>query len=157
MDRTDTTSRTSFTLPYPDAATFDFIAQHQIRVTIPASSTWCTESHWHSPEQENCLLLHTEQGAIHFGWHREPRTGADIIGPGNFDFRPGCWTYWSRCRSSPRKAPEKTVVIFLVRDASLYRNTCSAILDADRFPYLSATPFWLRGVFVALRVLLVAR
>lgn len=156
MNRTDTIPRTSFTLPYPNAATFDFIAQHQIRVTVPANSTWRTETHWHSPEQENCLLLHTEQCEIHFGWYKEPRTGADIFGPGNFDFRPGCWTYWSRI-SDPGEAPQKIVVIFVVRDASLYRNTCSAILDAERFPYLSTTPLWLRGVFVALGVLPTAR
>ena len=66
MDRTDTISQNSFPLPCPDAATFDFIAQHQIRVTVPASSAWYTETHWHSPEQENCLLLRAEQGEIHF-------------------------------------------------------------------------------------------
>lgn len=32
----------------------------------------------------------------------------------------------------------------------LYRNICSAILDADRFPNLTSTPLWLRALFAAL-------
>ena len=156
MDRTNTKSQASFTLPDPDVATFEFVAQHQIRVTVPASSTWITANHWHSPEQENCLLLHPEQGEIHVSTWRGPRVGADITGPGDFRFRPESWTYW-KCRSSPRDPHEENTVLFVVRDASLYRNTCSATLDAERFPYLNTTPFWLRGVFATLSMFPAAR
>lgn len=155
MDRTKTTAHASFTLPTPASATFDFIAPNQIRITIPANSTWKTKSHWHNPDQENCLLLHTEKGELHFGYHKEPRTGADVLGPGNFKFKPGYWTSWSRTPSSKKR--EKVVVLLVVRDEGLYRNVCSAILDAEKFPHLRTTPLWLRGVFAALKLLPTAR
>lgn len=154
-DRTNTTAHTSFTLPTPASATFDFIAPNQTRITIPANSTWRTKSHWHNPDQENCLLLHTEKGELHFGYHKEPRTGADVLGPGNFKFKPGYWTSWSRTPNSKKR--EEIIVLFVVRDEGLYRNVCSAILDAEKFPHLRTTPLWLCGVFAALKLLPTAR
>ena len=147
VDRTNTTKYTTFRLPCPAPATFDFIGPNQMRITVPANSIWSTKSHWHSKDKENCLLLHTEKGEVHFGYHREPRTGADVIGPGSFTFKPGYWTSWSRKAS--KKSREDLIVLFVVRDESLYRNTCSAVLDAEKFPYLRTTPLWLRAVFVA--------
>lgn len=111
-----------------------------------------TKSHWHSPGQKICLLLHTEKGELHFGYHKEPRIGADVLGPGNFKFKPGYWTSWAR---KPKK--EEIVVLSVVQDEGLYRNICSAILDAEKCPYLRTTPLWLRGVFAALNLLPTAR
>jgi hypothetical protein len=37
------------------------------------------------------------------------------------------------------------------QQTTLYRNTCSAVLDADRFPYLSLTHFWIRLFYSLLR------
>jgi hypothetical protein len=55
------------------------------------------------------------------------------------------------------KKREEIVVLFVVQDVGLYRNVCSAILDAEKFPYLRTTPLWLRGVFAAVKLLPTAR
>jgi hypothetical protein len=34
--------------------------------------------------------------------------------------------------------------VLMNADETLYRNTCSAILDAQFYPHLSTTPYWLR-------------
>jgi len=52
---------------------------------------------------------------------------------------------------------EEIVVLFVIQDESLYRNVCSAILDAEKFPYQRTTPLWLRGVFAALKLLPTAK
>ena len=146
MHRTNTTAFTVFP-PYEDhAPTFDFSTRNNIRITIPQGSKWRTPSHWHSEGEENCLLLHVEAGEMQVSYHKEPRTGGAVIGAGDYKFKPGYWTSWSR----KQIRDEEAVVRLVVRDEALQRNICSARFDAERFPQLDTTPFWLRGVFAAL-------
>ncbi len=76
-----------------------------------------------------------------------------MLGAGNYKFKPGYWTGWSRKQGSPKE----TVVRLVVESEGLERIICSAVLDAEMFPYLATTPFWLRGIFAALRLLPRAR
>ncbi|KAL2040111.1 hypothetical protein N7G274_007014 [Stereocaulon virgatum] len=71
-------------------------------------------------------------------------------GPGPKKFKPGYWTYWSPWSKS--KIKTETVFIFVVQDEGLYRNVCSATLDAEKFPYLRTTALWLRCIFAALEL-----
>ena len=157
MDRTNTTGYDSFTMPPPDPVGFEFIAPHQIRITIPRGSTWSTDSHWHSPDKENCLLLRQDKGRVIFAYHDERGGGPIMMGSGPFYFQAGKWTYWERKRSSKDKTKEDIVVTLVVRDDSLYRNLCSATLDAQKFPCFETTPIWLRGFFILLKLFPPAR
>ena len=153
MHRTNTSAFTLFPSLGPDSATFDFSTPNNIRITIPRSSTWRAKSHWHSPGEENCLLLHVEAGEMQVGYHKEPRTGGAVIGAGDYKFKPGYWTTWSRKQTRN----EELIIRLVVRDEGLQRNICSALLDAEKFPHLNTTPYWLRGIFAALRPLSAAR
>lgn len=84
-------------------------------------------------------------------YHKEPRTGGVLIGQGDYEFQPGYWTEWTRSKRN-----EKTIMILTVRNERLQRNVCSAILDA-KFPHLTTTPLWLRGLFAAMRMRPAAR
>ncbi|KAF2427783.1 hypothetical protein EJ08DRAFT_651205 [Tothia fuscella] len=45
---------------------------------------------------------------------------------------------------------QKLIVLLETEDEILYRNAIRAILDADRFPFLSTTPFWVRMLYSSL-------
>ncbi len=89
-----------------------------------------TKSHWHCPELENCPFLHIVKVELKFGYHKEPRTGGYVLEPGNFKFKPGYWTSWSRTPGS--KERKNTGVLFIVQDEGLCRNRRREIL---RFTY----------------------
>ncbi len=153
MQRTNTTQTTLFNLPAPASATIDFATLNNVRISIPKDSLWQVSSHWHSPEKENCRRLHLETGQFQVGYHKEPRTGGSVLGAGDFTFRPGYWTTWSKRQDLAKE----TVIILTIESEGLERNVCSAILDADIFPDLATTPIWLRFLFRALRILPSAR
>lgn len=153
MQRTNTTTSTAFVLPPPSSAVFDFSTPNHIRITIPKDSVWGVSSHWHSPEKENCRLLHTESGEFQVSYHRQPRTGGLLLGAGDYEFKPEYWSAWSRKQNSSTD----TIVTLVVENEAIERNVCSAMLDAEIFPYLASTPFWLRGISTALKLLPIAR
>ncbi|KAK2760198.1 hypothetical protein FQN54_002265 [Arachnomyces sp. PD_36] len=155
MERTDTTTLTSFTLPAPASAIFDFSTPNNISITIPEKSTWLAHDHWHSPDQENCQRLIAKTGKLLVGYHKEPRNSGSMLGS-DYKFKPGQWTSWSPNRHQ-RGGPGETIVTLIVNDEGLERNVCSAVLDAEIFPYLRTTPYWLRGAFYLLRPLPSAR
>lgn len=72
------------------------------------------KDHWHSVDQEYSQILHTE----------------NTFWPGNFKFKPEYWTLWLRKLSERKQA--KITHPFVVRDEDLYRNVCSAVLDAEK-------------------------
>lgn len=147
MHRTNTTTFTEFALPLPMSAIFDFSTPNNIRITIPKDSTFRVPSHWHSPDSENCLLLRAEAGSMQVYYHKEPRSGGMTTGPGDYKFRHGYWTGWTSS-----KRDEEAIMILTVQNEGLQRNICSAILDAEKFPHLTTTPMWLRGLFTLLRI-----
>ena len=62
-------------------------------------------------------------------YHTEPRTGGAVIGAGDYKFKPGYWTSWSRKQT---RNEELTFRLF-VRDEGFQRNICSAVLGAEKF------------------------
>ncbi|KAL9602646.1 MAG: hypothetical protein Q9179_002477 [Wetmoreana sp. 5 TL-2023] len=182
MHRTNTTTQTSFPLPGSNSVTFDFSTLDQILITIPRTSNWNVPPHWHSdpltnlapsPESDpsekvhspsdtdpghnassssthTCHHLLAKSGTLQVSWWREPRTGASTFGTKDYYFQPPkYWTTWSR--DSLVKQPTDLSVTLFVRE-DLYRNICSATLDAGRFPELDTTPLWLKAVFRVLRL-----
>ena len=49
-------------------------------------------------------------------------------------------------------AKDPLTVLLATNDGNLLRNTCSAILDANKLPYLASTPFWLKTLFWVLSI-----
>jgi hypothetical protein len=48
---------------------------------------------------------------------------------------------------SSNSSDQDLIVLLESEDEVLYRNAISAVLDANRFPFLSTTPFWIRTLF----------
>ncbi|KAH0535920.1 hypothetical protein FGG08_007179 [Glutinoglossum americanum] len=156
MSRTITTRQKIFHLPTPDTATFDFShGDDGIRITVPAGSTWSVKYHWHI-NHLGCRSVECLEGALKVFFTSTPFGSGGKLGHARwkFSFRPGQRVAWG-----PSRTEEKldTLIVSLVADEILYRNTCSAILDADRFPLLASTPLWLRAVFAVLTFLPAAR
>lgn len=115
MQRTNTTQTTLFHLPAPNGlngsgkvyATYDFRTPNRIRINIPHDSAFAVAHHWHADGAENCKLLHTEQGQFQVSYHKEPRTGGTVLGVGDFVFKPGFWTYWTRRKDNQHRRPPK--------------------------------------------------
>jgi len=146
MNRTNTTAQTMFTITDPALATFNFSDRDNIQITVPAESTWRARYHWHSQglgcEQIICTDGHLKVYYVSvFG-----SGGSGMPRGGSMRFKPGQRIQWLR----DDIFKPKDLAVTLVADETLYRNTCSAILDADRFPHLATTPPWLRLLFTML-------
>ncbi len=148
MHRTDTRTRTSFYLPSPATATFDFSTPDHIRITVPRSSTWHTDAHWHTAGHNECETLEAERGTLQVGDWKEPRTGSTSYGCKTYNFKPDYWTTWGADELNLGR--EELIVVLVVANEGLYRNMASAVLDADLFPSLNSTPYWLRAIFTLL-------
>lgn len=159
MNRTNTTSLTTFTLPFPEAASFDFDVSpkstnlNAIHITIPPLSTWRMRLHRHPSETQvshptpACQSVTSISGPLRIvmgpglgGWNKTGRAGLSKT------FEPGLWVAWYR----PRHDAQTPLTVLLVADHILWRNICSATLDKAIFPKLSSTPFWLRSLFALL-------
>ena len=149
MRRTLTKNQHIFTLPSPTAVTFDFSTPDHIAITVPGSSNWRTEAHWHTSSQSQCTRLEVQKGRTQITDWREPRTGATYIGNPTYYFKPDYWVTWA----SEQDSADDLSVVLVVSDESLYRNVVSAILDADLFPSLHSTPYWIRAVFGLLKII----
>lgn len=159
MHRTDTTDFATFTLPFPEAAIFDFTAPpsstplNAIRITIPPGSTWRMPLHRHPSEIHRtkataaCHSVTSFSGPLYICWGRGLFLGNLTGGTGvSKTFEPGLWVAWSRWED---KASTPLTAI-LIAEHVLWRNICSAIIDRDIFSTLTSTPFWLKGLFALL-------
>ncbi len=146
MHRTDTRTRTLFHLPPPATAIFDFSTPNHIHITVPRSSTWRTNAHWHTTGHNECERLEAEKSRMQVSDWKEPRTGSTSFGGKIYYFKPDYWTTWAR----EQNLDQELVVVLVVASEVLYRNITSAILDADLFPSLDSTPYWLRAIFALL-------
>ncbi len=142
MDRTNTAALTALRLPRPACANFDFSRKHHTRICIPQGSSWHSETHWHD-HRSSCDVLECTEGRLKVSYSFESYSGGSSALPQgtHHSFHEGERTTWS----SERR--HKDLVVILVANETFYRNMCSAILDANRFPVLSSTPLWLRVLF----------
>lgn len=163
MHRTNTTNLSTITLPFPDAATFDFTSPDVIRITIPPSSTWHMRLHWHPSEKNGAAATNTDIAAA-------CRSVKSVSGPlhvyiatglwGSYDklgstgmsvkFKPGQRISWNRLKQHAAVP----LTVDLATDHALWRNICSVVTDRAIFPRLSSTPLWLRALFAILAVVL---
>ena len=144
MNRSNTTEQTRFVLAGPDAVTFNFSERDHIRITVPPHSTWRTKYHWHS-EQLGCMSIECLEGRV--------KGSAVIYDKGSYGFggtagtsqrfRPGGHITWSPDGSKD----DEFSAMLTVSNENLYRNILSATLDAERYPYLSTTPYWVRLLY----------
>ena len=158
MQRTNTTSLTSFTLPSQDEVTFIFkptgeSPPHTIRIALPPSSNWIMPYHWHpsysqystfSSNTTPCQCVTSLEGHLHVSIVHGISGGLDrLVGAGtNVDLKPDERVSWDRAFDDT-----KPLTVELVADQTLWRNVCSAVLDREIYPQLSSTPFWLKALF----------
>lgn len=126
-------------------------------MTIPADSDWRVKYHWHE-DSVSCRGMYTLQGSLelHEAYYFQ---GSGIrLGPIGMHkpkhFEAEERIAWRR----PERTRDEGEYLIVILDASetLYRNTCSAILDAERFLYLASTPLWLRLIFMLLKLWVLA-
>lgn len=165
MHRTGTRDWASFSLPFPDAVVFTFASSEPtphneiIRITIHPSGNWKMPLHWHPSESPDsrpdtragpgCERLSCVDGSLHVFVAEGISSNYDKFGSKGMvvNFSPGQRVQWDR----PRHAKETPLTVDLVANPVLWRNICSAVLDADKFPRLESTPWWLKALFAILR------
>lgn len=152
MDRSNTANQAVLELA---DVKFDFTNGNQMYVTVPMKSRWLCEYHWHTDDSSCKRITYVKGGRYSrvLGDNSKPPDFFDTeeLGPGeSFDFAPHhCHSWWT---DPSRKDDEKgmDIITLFESDAAFYRNICSAILDANKYPSLRTTPLWLRLLFLSL-------
>lgn len=150
-ERSDRTSQNSFELQHPSVL-YDFLDASHVKLTIPKDSGWTFRRHWHTSDSASCVQVTSLGGRLKVHIARPPlrNTGSFDLPPGDsFKFTPGDHHYFG-----PSRQDEGLVVILELKasEVVLFRNTCSATLDAQLYPFLTSTPSWIRLFFWMLRV-----
>jgi hypothetical protein len=112
--------------------------------------------HWHPSETSNTAVPACERVTCVSGsLHVYVADGID----GNYDklgyagmtvkFAPGQRISWNQTK----EIAKDPLTVDFVAHHTLWRNYCSAILDADIFPRLASTPWWLKALFASLAFL----
>lgn len=166
MKRTNTTNLTSFTLPLPHAATFDFTSapnsSSTIRIAIPPSSSWRMPLHWHPSYARSstssgsatipCRCVTVVKGHISITPSKQGNIGGGTISGGtglDVQLAPDDRVVWRR-----RHGDNEVLIVDLIADYTLWRNICSATIDRDIFPQLASTPYWFKALFIILAPIL---
>lgn len=142
--RTDTRQQAVF---QHQGVTLDFAQPENLKITLAAgTSRWCFPPHWHLLHH-GCHGITSAQGrlllssATPYGG-----SGTESSPPGSrIAIRRGDYHSWSS-----ENPAQELIALLESEDEMLYRNAISAILDADRFPFLSTTPFWIRVLYYSL-------
>lgn len=169
MHRTNTTELATFNLPFPNAATFNFVvpppssphvSRNAIGITIPPHSKWRIPLHWHPSEQHlgtvsnfGCEQLDCLSGFIVI--YLACRSGANYhkLGQGGMKttIPPRYQLTWGRDPSRTTvDAANLPLKVETVASHALWRNVCGATLDRAIFPQLASTPWWIKGLFAIL-------
>jgi len=139
--RTDTRQQTVFR---HQNVTLDFVNPGALKITLAAGTTkWFIPPHWHLLHH-GCSGITCLQGrllltsATPYGGN-----GTESCPPGShIDIRHRDFHNWGS------QNPDQELSVELETDDEvLYRNATSAILDADRFPFFSSTPYWVRLLY----------
>jgi hypothetical protein len=156
--RTDTRGQTVFRHS-EEGVTLDFVEEKKINFTLAAGSGWLSPDHWHL-QHDGCCRINCLEGRMLVSFSRP------YGGSGSFSGGPGAYkivTLGDLHAWTSRYPDQELVVLLESEDEILWRNTRSAILDADRFPFLSSTPYWvyllysLLAFWPAARRLMIAR
>ena len=148
-NRSVTRDRTHFSLPEPASASFDFLSDSSIKIRVPAGSSWCQRTHWHCPGSlSHCNEIEAVNGRLMISYAPNAITSGTNVGSegARFVFELGKWERHSWRPDPHAKDKPRNLDVILNTNVDLYRNICSAILDASRYPYLSTTPLWIKAV-----------
>ena len=158
MKRTNTTNLTSFTLPLPHAANFNFTtapnSSNTIRIAIPPSSSWRMPEHRHPSYARSsttssgsatipCRRVTVVKGCLHITCNSKGSVSGGI--GWDVELTPEDRVAWGR---SP--LDNELLIVDLLADEILWRNICSATIDRDIFPNLASTPYWFKAFFTIL-------
>ncbi|KAF1961616.1 hypothetical protein CC80DRAFT_462929 [Byssothecium circinans] len=147
--RPDRSSQTSFELPDPPVH-FDILDATHIKITVPANSGWKAPLHWHTDDSVACnritalkdQLVVTSKGPPGKG------SGSEAFGPGSsHTFTPG-----DHHNFRPLNEDKECVAVLEAgaSQSALMRNVCGATLDADLYPTLASTPYWIQLLYIML-------
>jgi hypothetical protein len=142
--RTDTRQQTIF---LHQGVTLDFAEPRNLKITLAAGTCrWFFPSHWHLLHQ-GCHAITNVKGRLLLSSSTPyGGSGSEKSGPGSRSaIRGGDVHSWSSYEPD-----QEFIALLESEDEVLYRNAVSAILDADRFPFLSTTPLWFRILYYSL-------
>lgn len=150
MRRTNTTTVQTFSLPFPNAATFDFSDKTYITITIPERSKWHMPWHWHNTALDGKSIRHI-RGHL-FISHGPISEDSGTVSPTSQYFNgsgPGCRRLiFDITELVSRKSQDKKLLqVEYEANQVLHRNICSAILDRDIYSKLESTPIWVSALF----------
>jgi hypothetical protein len=144
MQRTNTTQQTTFELPLPQAATFDFSAVDGIKIHVPTDSKFKMVHHWHYQRPDTTRIIGVH-GRMYLMLAERGKLGSSLDAYLNppFELSPKLddAIAWSPVFTDP---PQSPLTVMIVANRVLHRNICSAILDRDLFPQLQTTPQWFK-------------
>lgn len=150
--RPDRTSQSSFELP-DEAVIFRFLDTTHIHIIIPANSQWRFPLHWHTEENStSCHKVTCLKGKLIVTFAPPPLnfSGSVDLPPGQaYEFKPG---YHNTFGSLHKEEESWTSLEAEAQQISLLRNVCGAILDAQLYPSLASTPYWIRLVYWLMRL-----
>lgn len=145
--RPDRSWQTSFELPDPPVY-FEILDTTHIKITIPANSGWKAPLHWHSdgPTASNRIIPLKNKLSLIFS--KTPGYGGiKIFDPGFWvEFTPSDHHLFCPC---PGDEDKECVAILeaAASQSALTRNVCGATLDANLYPTLASTPYWIRLLY----------
>lgn len=153
VNRTITYNTATLSLLSPASATFTFVGDNSIKIHVPASSSWGGEKwHWHRLDSlSRCNEIESVKGRLMVSYAPNALTSGTHAGAegARFKFQLEEWERhsWRRDPHLIKDKPATDLIVLLRANEDLYRNACSAVLDASKDPYLSTTPLWVKAVF----------
>ncbi len=150
ISRTVTREETSLTLPEPRVATINFFDNERsvIKISVPPTSTWRMNYHWHDRAAlcEKLDFLPGGEAELYrsLGVYRNSTESGNAGMP--WQNRPGerCTWFLNTHRDHPAGSPDLEVFVRSPGNEEMWRNVISATLDQDLWPELSSTPLLLR-------------
>lgn len=157
MSRTTTGSQQVFDLQHPHPVTFDFSnpSTDGLLITIPSTSAWASESHWHYTTQacEDIWLVSGHTYCLFRFIMNWGNGSGDNRGPGPIlPLVPEMSVFWRRSISDDARDADQAAVVSYRFSSSpenfaLYRQICSVNQDAEVYFRLTTTPSWLRFAY----------
>jgi hypothetical protein len=152
-NRPNRTAQDCFDVDGDHSVQFVLVDPNHVQVTVPAKSQWGFPIHWHTSNPAACSKITCLKGRLQVYTATPFSTGdgSESLPPGSWTkIRPGDHMSF-RCH---RLSADEGLVALLEVDPSqtvLLRNTYSATLDADLYPSLASTPYWVRLLYLMLQ------
>jgi len=154
--RTITRGETSLTLPEPGAVTLSFFENGHsvIKITVPPTSTWKMNYHWHKLPDLCERIDFLPGGDVELYRSLGVYRNSTISGRAGMHWqnRPGerCTWFLNSHRDHPAGSPDLEAFVQSPGNEEMWRNVVSCILDNDLWPELRTTPLlcrlWIRLV-----------